>query len=385
MDLELSDDQQELRDNVRQVLEGASPPELVRAVFEADPEAASRRDALWDQLVELYWPGLGVAEADGGLGLGFVEVGLVAEELGRAVAPVPLLSAATQFAPLVAETAAAEQRARFLGAMCEGTRSTLAVAERNRWDLDAVAAIARPDGDGWLLDGTKTDVVDGASAAEIAVVARAEGSAGSAGLGVFVVPAGDVSITGRTTLDPTLPLADVELGGVRVGVDRVLLAPDATAGADAIERALQHATVAMALTSVGACRKIFEVTLDYAKVRVQYDRVIGSFQALKHRFADLFLAVERATAVCYHAALAIAEDDPVRAEATAMAKSAAGDCQRLLAGDGLQLHGGIGYTWEHDLHFWLKRAKTAGLLFGNAAQHRAVLARRMGLVGEGAA
>ena len=138
--------------------------------------------------------------------------------------------------------------------------------------------------------------------------------------------------------------------------------------------------MALALATVGTCRRIFELTLEYAKVREQYERPIGSFQALKHRLADMYLAVERATALGYFAALTIAEDDPRRAEAAALAKAAAGDCQRLLVGDGLQLHGGIGFTWEHDLHFLLKRAKAGDALFGTAAAHRARLARRLGLV-----
>jgi alkylation response protein AidB-like acyl-CoA dehydrogenase len=135
----------------------------------------------------------------------------------------------------------------------------------------------------------------------------------------------------------------------------------------------------MALSTVATCRHIFETTLQYAKDRVQFDRPIGSFQAIKHRLADCYLAVEKASALAYFAALTIAEDDPRRATATAMAKAAAGDCQRLLVTDGLQLHGGIGFTWEHDLHLLLKRAKTGDLLFGTAAAHRADLARDLGL------
>ena len=132
---------------------------------------------------------------------------------------------------------------------------------------------------------------------------------------------------------------------------------------------------------VGACRMIFETTLAYAKIRKQYDRVIGSFQALKHRFADMYLSVERATALCYFAAVSIAEDDPGRHEVAHLAKAAAGDCQRLLAEDGLQLHGGLGFTWEQDLHFWLKRAKAGESLCGSSAWHRTRLAGQLGLQG----
>ena len=143
-------------------------------------------------------------------------------------------------------------------------------------------------------------------------------------------------------------------------------------------RVLEAATVALATATVGTCRVIFETTLEYAKVREQYGRAIGSFQALKHRLADMYLSVERATALCYFAALTIAEEDPRRAEAAALAKAAAGECQRLVVGEGLQLHGGIGYTWEHDLHFLLKRAKAGDAMFGNALSHRAALAAHAG-------
>jgi len=177
----------------------------------------------------------------------------------------------------------------------------------------------------------------------------------------------------------------VTFTGVSVDGDRVIAAPGTAGVVDALDRALQEATVAMACAGVGACRRIFELTLEYAKVREQYDQVIGSFQALKHRLADMYLAVERANSVAYYAALTIAEDDPRRAEAAHLAKAAAGDCQRLLAQDGLQLHGGIGYTWEQDLHFWLKRAKSCELLCGTSAWHRSRLAASLGLTGQEAA
>jgi alkylation response protein AidB-like acyl-CoA dehydrogenase len=146
--------------------------------------------------------------------------------------------------------------------------------------------------------------------------------------------------------------------------------------------ALDEATVAMALSTVSTCRAIFEATVEYAKVREQYGRPIGSFQALKHRLADCFLAVERAGALAWFATLTVAEDDPRRPLAVAMAKAAASDCAQLLSRDGLQLHGGIGFTWEHDLHFLLKRAVTGDLLFGGGAFHRARAASLMALVPE---
>jgi alkylation response protein AidB-like acyl-CoA dehydrogenase len=176
-----------------------------------------------------------------------------------------------------------------------------------------------------------------------------------------------------------MPLADLVLDGVVVPADRVLAAPGAPGAAEALARAGQEATVALAAVVVGACRSIFERTLDYAKVREQYGRPIGSFQALKHRLADMVLAVERAASLCAFAALTIAEEDARRAEAASMAKAAAGECQRLLAREGIQLHGGIGLTWENDLHFAVKRAIAADALYGGAVAHRAELARMLGL------
>jgi len=260
----------------------------------------------------------------------------------------------------------------------------VALAEDGRWEPTAVhataTATATGSADGWVLGGTKDAVLDGAEADEVVVVARAPGSSGRESLGAFLVPRTALAAAPRTVLDPTLPLADLGLDGVVVPADRVLAAPGTPGVAEALDRAGQEATVALATATAGACRAIFEQTVEYAKVREQYGRPIGSFQALKHRMADMFLAVERAASLCYFAALTIAEDDPRRAEAASMAKAAAGECQGLIAKDGLQLHGGIGYTWEHDLHFLLKRAKSGDVLYGNAVHHRARLARMLGLV-----
>jgi alkylation response protein AidB-like acyl-CoA dehydrogenase len=181
-------------------------------------------------------------------------------------------------------------------------------------------------------------------------------------------------------IDPSLPVATVTLDGVHASGERVLVEPGDPSAEPIITRALEEATVALALSTVATCRAIFEVTLQYAKDREQFGKPIGSFQALKHRLAECYLAVERASALSYFAALTIAEDDPRRAVATSMAKAAAGECQRLLVRDGLQLHGGIGFTWENDLHFLLKRAKAGDLLFGTALFHRARLAELLGLV-----
>ena len=173
------------------------------------------------------------------------------------------------------------------------------------------------------------------------------------------------------------------LDGIDVPADRVLAEPGAPGTVDALHRVLDQATVAVAAATLGACRRIFEMTVDYAKTREQFGRPIGSFQAVKHRIADLYSIVERSTALLYFAALTVAEDDARRHEAASLAKAAAGDCQRLVVEDGLQLHGGIGMTWEYDLHLLLKRAKACEALFGSAASHRAAVAQSLHLLEDG--
>lgn len=375
MDLEFTDEQLALRDNARTVLAGACPPSLVRSVHDGLATAADQVDQLHAMLVGLGWPAIGIPEEFGGLGLGFVEVGVVVEELARVVAPSPLLPTLTQLGALAASAGAGSLLASIAAGEVTGT---LAVAERGDWRPERWATTARRAGSGWVLDGTKSHVLGAVPGSQLAVVAAA-----TDGQGAFLVPfdASGVAAAPVEVLDPTWPLATVDLRGVEVSDDRVLVEPGDPGASLAIERALDEATAAMALSTVATCRAIFERTLQYAKNREQFGRPIGSFQALKHRLADDYLAVERAAALAWVAALTIAEDDPRRAVAVAMAKAGAGDCQRLVVTDGLQLHGGVGFTWEHDLHFLLKRATTGDLLFGGAAQHRARLVGLLGLLG----
>jgi alkylation response protein AidB-like acyl-CoA dehydrogenase len=255
----------------------------------------------------------------------------------------------------------------------------LAIAEPGRpADPASVRAVATRDGDGWTLSGTKTAVLGGERADEVVVVAREPGTEGDHGVMALVVPRPAVTVTPWQALDPTRGLVTIGLDGVRVTADRLLgePGPDTTAR---LRRALEEATAALAIQIVGACQAIFDVTLEYAKQREQFGVPIGSFQAIKHKFADMLISLERGRATAYFAALCQAEDDPSRALATSTAKAAAGDCQRRLAKEGIQIHGGIGYTWEHDMHLYVRRVKTDAQLLGTTHEHRARIAALLGL------
>ena len=331
-------------------------------------------------MVELGWPALTIAEPYGGIGLGMLELAILAEEIGRVIAPGPLLATVSQFVPAVREAGTAEQRARFLGAVAAGEcAGSLAVAEtRGSYDPAAVTATVVFDGATAVLAGEKRYVVEGDAVDELVVVAREPGSSGDDGVHALVVPVATVRTRRVNALDGSRRFAHVDLDGVRVERDRVL--GDGTASsAPALRRAIEEATVATALEIVGAAQTIFDVTLDYAKQREQFGVPIGSFQAIKHKFADMIVLLERARATGYFAALTIAEDDPRRTTATSVAKVAAGDCQRLLGKEGIQIHGGIGYTWEHDMHLYVRRAKSLEPLFGSSSAHKAHIADLLGV------
>jgi alkylation response protein AidB-like acyl-CoA dehydrogenase len=362
LELEFTPDQDELRDSIRSVLAKESPISLARAVAEGTGDV----DHLWSVMTELGWPALTVPESCDGIGLGPVEAGILAEELGRVVAPGPLLPTVTQFVPLLRLTTGQDD---ILRAVAAGTcRGSLAIAERNgSWDDAAITATASHDGDDHVLSGRKHFVFDGDQVDKLLVVVRHDDEPLAA-----VVDTNDLETTAIRTLDATRRLVEVSLDGVRVPSERTL-GPDV----ETLQRALAEATVSLALEMVGAAQSIFDITLEYAKQREQFGVPIGSFQAVKHKLADMAVALERARATAYFATLTLAENDPRWVTATSVAKVAAGDCQRLLAKEGIQLHGGIGYTWEHDMHLYVKRVKTGETLFGTSAWHRARIASEL--------
>ncbi len=373
MELEFTSDQEELRSSVRAFLDKECPVEVVRAAV----ETGQPPDKLWASMVALDWPALGIPEEDGGIGFSVVETAVVVEELGRSVAPGPLLPTITQFAPIVREVGTPDQRRRFLSAIATGAiTGALAVADHPRgWALgDVTMAAERAEG-GWVLHGTKHGVLASDDVDELAVVARV-----GDGWGAFVVPGPEAGLTKVHALDASRPFSTATLDRVVVPDDRALGEPGSAAGTQGIARALQEATVALALETVGACDALFQMVLSYVKDRKQFGVAVGSFQAVKHKMTDMFVAIERARSLCYYAVAAIEEGTPSRAVAVSMAKAASDDCQRAVCRDALQSFGGIGFTWEHDCHLFMKRAESSGVLFGGAAEHSLAVASELGVV-----
>ncbi len=375
MELELSDDQQALQESVRAVLERECPISLVRSAVEEHKPA----EELWTRMVELDWPALAVPEDDGGLGLGFVELAVVCEQLGRVLCPAPFLATATQFVPAILGAGDPEQRRRFLGAVAgDGVVGTLAVAEAaGSFEPTGITALAVSDGDSVVVDGEKQFVFDADLADEVVVAARRPGSVGEDGITLVVVPRSSLVTEPMIVLDGSRNYATVTLDSVRVEPDRVL---GPRGGSGAVLRAVvQEATVALATEMVGTCQAIFDIVHAYVQEREQFGVKVGSFQAIKHKLANMYVSVESARATAYFAAAAIAESDERRDVAVAMAKASVGDCQKLLTTEGIQCLGGIGYTWEHDMHLYVKRAKSGAALFGTGAEHLERLSHLLGL------
>lgn len=322
--LEFDADQRLWQSTVRDAVAKQCPPTLVRSVAEdgVDPSP------VWKAYVDQGWTELNEPEST-------VELAIVLEELGRATDPTPFLATMSQFAPLVGDRFDPHE---------PGTAVHSGV-------------VAYRDADGWVLDGTARHVLDGDRVDSLAVVTDA---------GVFLVAANQVTARRSAVFDPVLHVADLSFNEVRV-TDAARLAADS-------ERAHHVALTGMAITMVGACQRILDLVLDHVRNRHQFGVPIGSFQAVQHKAADMHVAIQRARALAYFAALTIAADDPRRRLAAAMAKASAGECQSLVFRHGLQLFGAMGFTWENDLQFALKRAKAGEHLLGGAAEHRARIA-----------
>jgi alkylation response protein AidB-like acyl-CoA dehydrogenase len=371
--------QEELRAQARAFLAAHSGGAAVRRAMASE---LGFDPGVWKQIsAELGWTALLVPEAYGGLGLGPVELVALAEVMGEALLCAPFFSSVCLGAQALLVAGSEEQRRLHLPGIAAGTTlATVAALERSgRFDASGIEALARREGGGWILSGAKRYVVDGHCADLLVVPARGEGSAGEDGVSLFLVPGRAAGVERRAlpTLDQTRKLAEVQLRDARLPADALL--GEEGRGWPALERTLDLAAIALAAEQVGGAQRCLDLSVAYAKERVQFGRPIGSFQAIQHKCADVMVAVEAARSGVYWAACVAAEGGPDLAVAASLAKCTASEAFFRAAAESLQIHGGVGFTWDYDVHLYLKRARAGESLLGDPAFHRERVARHLGL------
>ena len=376
MEFSFSDEQEAFRTVLRRFLEDKSPTTEVRRLMETD-EGHDR--AVWKQLSdELGLPGIHIPEAYGGQGFGFVELAIVLEEMGRALLCAPYFASTALAGSAILNAGSEDQKRMLLPGIASGeTIATLAFTEANgRWDAGGIAMTAQADdadganGNTHRLNGEKSFVIDGHAADLLVVVARGPGSAGNDGLS-FLSVAGNAPGLERQLLqsmDPTRKLARLTFNNVAAA-----LIGEAGAGAGPLETTLAQASIALSNEMVGGAERLLDSAIDYAKMRMQFGRLIGSFQSVKHKCSDMLLAVELAKSAAYYAAQAAAEGSEQTLALASLAKAAISDTYMQAAVDTIQIHGGIGFTWDNDTHLWYKRAKSSEVFLGDATYHRELL------------
>jgi alkylation response protein AidB-like acyl-CoA dehydrogenase len=367
---EFDESQQIIRQLTRDVLTKESPATAVRETL-IDPAGYS--PAVWQQLADLGLMGVMIPEEYGGQGLGLVEQALVLEEMGRAAYPGPYFATAILGATTLLAGGTDQQKARYLPDIASGKlKATLAIHEdQAAWEPEAVSLAARRTGNGYLLNGRKTLVPYG-NVADLILVAARTSSGGDAdgGITIFAVPASASGIRVRplTTMDLTNRVDVVTFEGVAVGDDQVVGGSDR--GWPVLEKVLEIAAVAASAEMLGAARKSLEMSTEYVTTRVQFSQPVGSFQAVKHKCAEMLMAAEQAHSAAYYAAWAQSAGAEDASLAASVAKAYVSDAARKVCGDAIQVHGGIGFTWDYDLHLYFKRAKHLEPLYGDADFHR---------------
>jgi alkylation response protein AidB-like acyl-CoA dehydrogenase len=379
MDFRFSEEQHALVESARDFLASHSGPEAIRSAMTSE---LGYDKALWQQIAtELGWPSIHIPEAYGGLGLGYVDLVVLVETMGEALLCSPFFASVALAANTLLAVASEAQKQQWLPAIAEGrTTATLALAERSgRWDASAIEATARPEGDGFVLEGVKTWVVDGHSAELLLVAARKPGTRGEEGVCVFALPGHTAGVERRvlTTMDQTRRLAEIRLTNVRVGREACL--GECGAAWTGLARALDLAAIALAAEQVGGAQRCLDMAVAYAKERQQFGRPIGSFQAIKHKAADMLVAVESARSALYYAACIVDDQSDDLATNASLAKAWCSEAYFKCASDNIQIHGGVGFTWEYDPHLHFKRARASEGWLGTPADHRERVAKVLGL------
>jgi alkylation response protein AidB-like acyl-CoA dehydrogenase len=371
MNFAFSEEQEELRKTVRAFLEAKSDESAVREQMETengfDP-------AVWSQMGEqMGLQGLAIPEEFGGSGYGFVELGVVLEEMGRALLCAPYFSTVVLAANTLLHSGDDAAKAKYLPGIASGeTVATLAYTEPSgKWDDSGITMEATAAGDGWTLTGTKMFVLDGHTA-DLIIVAAKTGK----GTSLFAVQgdAAGLTRTALSTMDQTRKQAKLEFAGTPAE----LIGTEGE-GWTVLGSVLDLAAVGLAAEQVGGAQKVLEMAVEYAKVRVQFGRPIGSFQAIKHKCADMLLEVESAKSAAYYGMWCASEMNEELPSVASLAKAYCSEAYFHATAENIQIHGGIGFTWEHPAHLYFKRAKSSELLFGDPTYHRELLAQRIGI------
>jgi alkylation response protein AidB-like acyl-CoA dehydrogenase len=371
MNFAFTDEQDELRKIVRSFLDAKSPEGAVREQMETE---RGYDEAVWSQMAEqMGLQGLHIPEEYGGSGFSYVELGIVLEEMGRALLCAPFFSTVVLAANALLQCGDEAAKKDYLPGIASGeTIATVAFTEPSgKWDESGIEMEASASGDGYTLTGTKMYVLDGHVADLILVVARTP-----KGVSVFAVNADAEGLT-RTplsTMDQTRKQAKLEFESTPAR-----LIESEGIGWDFMARVLDLVAVGLAAEQVGGAQKVLEMAVEYAKVRVQFGRPIGSFQAIKHKCADMLLEVESAKSAAYYGMWCAAEVDDELPSVASLAKAYCSEAYFHAAAENIQIHGGIGFTWEHPAHLYFKRAKSSELLFGDPTYHRELLAQRIGI------
>jgi alkylation response protein AidB-like acyl-CoA dehydrogenase len=368
MNFGLTETQQTLKNTARQFLTAECPSSEVRRMMDTENAFDA---ALWKKIADQGWTGIIFPEEYGGFAMGMVEMAAVTEEMGRAVLPGPYLS--TLLAGSVLQFAGSEpQKQNYLSAICRGeAKATLAFLEESAsWLPERVHLHASFGPDGYSLSGRKAFVTDAAAADFIVATARLSGE-----LALFCVPAGTPCLEARATpgIDGTRKLYEVLFDAVKLDESALI------ASGEKAEAAIRHgfgvATVALVAEMVGGMQKLLETTVGYAKTRKQFGRPIGQFQAVQHMCADMLVLTESSRSAAYYAAWAMNEGSAEAAEAVSIAKAYTSDAYREVGNRAIQVHGGMGFTWENDIHLYYRRAKASEIAFGDATFHREKLAK----------
>lgn len=369
MDFGFSEEQELLRKSAADFLNKECPMTYVRQMME---DERGYSEDLWSKMAGLGWLGLIYPEEFGGAGLTMVDLVVVLEEMGRVVLPGPFFSTVTLGGLAILEAGNPAQKKNILPALIEGkTKATLALLEESaRWDEKGIAMEAEKSGNGYRLSGVKLFVPDAHVADLLVCAARTP-----EGVSLFLIERQQPGVNTRLlkTMDQTRKLCEVTLDKVQLGADAVLGTPGT--GWQILARVIDRSKVALCAEMCGGAQRVLDMSVEYAKVREQFGRPIGSFQAIQHKCANMLVQVESAKSATYYAAWAVANDVPEAPLAAAMAKAYCSDAYRQVSAEGIQVHGGIGFTWEHDLHIYFKRAKGSEVTFGDATWNRELVAQ----------